>query len=47
MVKKDMELAKVEGIPIQHHVDAEGHFMAFVEDFALQLVKPKTILTLV
>ena len=39
--EEDMELAKTHGIPIVHHVDTEGRFMAFIEDFALQLVKPK------
>lgn len=39
--EEDMELAKVEGIPIVHHVDSDGHFMDFVTDFAGQLVKPK------
>jgi isoleucyl-tRNA synthetase len=39
--EEDMELAKRSGIPIVHHVDAEGHFMDFITDFAGQLVKPK------
>ncbi len=38
---EDMELAKEHNIPIEHHVDADGHFMDFVTDFAGQLVKPK------
>jgi len=37
----DMQLAKANNIPIIHHVDADGHFMPFVTDFAGQLVKPK------
>lgn len=37
----DMNLAKEHNVPIFHHVDADGRFMNFVEDFALQLVKPK------
>jgi isoleucyl-tRNA synthetase len=39
--EEDMNLAKAEGIPIVHHVDAAGHFMDFVTDFGCQLVKPK------
>lgn len=39
--EEDMELAKEHGIPIVHHVDTDGHFKAFVTDFAGQLVKPK------
>src|SRR6056297_682870 len=39
--EEDMELAKVEGVPIVHHVDETGHFKDFVTDFAGQLVKPK------
>ncbi len=38
---EDMALAKVENIPIVHHVDHDGHFREFVTDFAGQLVKPK------
>lgn len=37
----DMRLAKEHDIPLVHHVDANGHFMDFVTDFAGQLVKPK------
>ncbi|MFN3188156.1 MAG: class I tRNA ligase family protein [Candidatus Paceibacteria bacterium] len=37
----DMQLAKANGVPIIHHVDADGHFMPFVTDFAGKLVKPK------
>ncbi len=37
----DMVLAKANNIPIMHHVDADGHFMPFVTDFAGKLVKPK------
>lgn len=37
----DMDLAKEHNIPLVHHVDANGHFMDFVTDFAGQLVKPK------
>jgi isoleucyl-tRNA synthetase len=37
----DMNLAKVHNIPIEHHVDLEGHFMDFVTDFKGMLVKPK------
>ncbi len=39
--EEDMELAKEHGVPIIHHVDAEGHFMDFVTDFKGMLVKPK------
>ncbi len=39
--EEDLELAKVHGIPIVHHVDYEGRFMDFVTDFAGQKVKPK------
>lgn len=39
--EEDMELAKKEGIPIIHHVDADGRFKDFVTHFAGQLVKPK------
>lgn len=39
--EEDMELAKEEGIPIVHHVDADGRFKDFVTHFAGQLVKPK------
>lgn len=39
--EEDMELAKVEGIPIVHHVDPDGHFMDHITDFKAQLVKPK------
>lgn len=39
--EEDMNLAKAHGIPLVHHVDATGHFMDFVTDFAGQLVKPK------
>ncbi len=39
--EEDMVLAKEKGIPIVHHVDAEGHFMSHVTDFAGMLVKPK------
>jgi isoleucyl-tRNA synthetase len=38
---EDMQLAKVYGVPIMHHVDGAGHFLDFVTDFAGQLVKPK------
>lgn len=38
---EDMQLAKVEGVPIKHHVSDSGHFLDFVTDFAAQLVKPK------
>ncbi len=37
----DMQLAKANGVPIIHHVDADGHFLPFVTDFAGKLVKPK------
>lgn len=37
----DMELAKREGVPVMHHVDADGHFKECVTQFAGQLVKPK------
>jgi isoleucyl-tRNA synthetase len=38
----DMQLAKANGVPIIHHVDATGHFMDFVGGgFAGKLVKPK------
>ena len=37
----DMKLADQEGIPVVHHVDRDGRFMAFVSDFAGMLVKPK------
>ncbi len=37
----DMELAKREGVPVMHHVDADGHFKECVTHFAGQLVKPK------
>jgi isoleucyl-tRNA synthetase len=37
----DMALAQEHGVPLEHHVDKEGHFMDFVTDFAGQLVKPK------
>lgn len=37
----DMNLAKENGIPIFHHVDTDGRFKDFIEDFAGQLVKPK------
>ncbi len=40
--EEDMELAKEEGIPIQHHVDVGGRFREFVgHPFAGELVKPK------
>lgn len=39
--EEDMKLAEVEGIPVAHHVDRDGRFMAFVSDFAGLLVKPK------
>lgn len=39
--EEDMELAKKEGIPVVHHVDADGRFKDFVTHFAGQLVKPK------
>ncbi len=39
--EEDMQLAKVHGVPIAHHVDESGHFKDFVTDFAGQLVKPK------
>ncbi len=38
---EDMKLAQAEGIPVVHHVDHDGRFMAFVNDFAGMLVKPK------
>ncbi len=38
---EDMQLAKQHDVPIVHHVDADGHFMDFVTDFAGLLVKPK------
>ena len=37
----DMKLAQENNVPIIHHVDATGHFMPFVTDFAGRLVKPK------
>ena len=37
----DMVLAQDHGVPIEHHVDADGHFMSHITDFAGQLVKPK------
>jgi isoleucyl-tRNA synthetase len=37
----DINLAKAYNIPIEHHVDLEGHFMDFVSDFKGMLVKPK------
>lgn len=39
--EEDMELAKKQGIPVVHHVDADGRFKDFVTHFAGQLVKPK------
>ncbi len=39
--EEDMELAKREGVPIVHHVDADGRFKDFVAHLAGQLVKPK------
>lgn len=39
--EEDMALAKQHGVPIVHHVNADGHFMDFVTDLADQLVKPK------
>ena len=39
--EEDLELAKRAGIPIVHHVNADGHFEDFITDFAGQLVKPK------
>ena len=38
---EDMELAKREGLPVMHHVDSDGRFMAMVKPYAGQLVKPK------
>lgn len=38
---EDMKLADAHGIPVVHHVDLDGRFMAFVSDFAGLLVKPK------
>lgn len=37
----DMELAKIHGVPIFHHVAEDGRFKDFVTPFAGQLVKPK------
>lgn len=37
----DLALAQAHNVPIMHHVDAAGHFMSYVADFAGQLVKPK------
>jgi isoleucyl-tRNA synthetase len=37
----DMQLAKANNVPIMHHVDADGHFMPWVGEFAGRLVKPK------
>lgn len=37
----DQQLAKAHGVPIFHHVDADGRFKDFVTPFAGQLVKPK------
>lgn len=37
----DMNLAKANNVPIIHHVNADGHFMDFVEAFKGLLVKPK------
>lgn len=39
--EEDMALAKEKGVPIVHHVDANGHFMPHITDFVGQLVKPK------
>ncbi len=36
--EEDMQLAKVHGVPIKHHVDEGGHFIDFLDN---QLVKPK------
>jgi len=38
---EDLKLAEAEGIPVVHHVDHDGRFMAYVSDFAGLLVKPK------
>lgn len=37
----DMRLAQAHDIPITHHVDTEGKFMDFIDDFECRLVKPK------
>ena len=37
----DMNLAKEHNVPIAHHVDVDGRFMDFVDDFECRLVKPK------
>jgi isoleucyl-tRNA synthetase len=39
--EEDMVLAQKEGIPVVHHVDQEGRFMAHVTDLAGRAVKPK------
>ncbi len=39
--EEDMELAKLHGIPIFHHVGLDGRFRACVTDYAGQLAKPK------
>lgn len=39
--EEDMVLAQKEGIPVVHHVDGEGHFMAHITDLAGRAVKPK------
>lgn len=37
----DMKLAQSNNLPIAHHVDGEGRFMDFINDFECRLVKPK------
>ena len=37
----DMKLAQEHNLPIAHHVDQEGKFMDFINDFECRLVKPK------
>jgi isoleucyl-tRNA synthetase len=39
--EEDMELAQAQNIPILHHVDLSGRFMAFVNGFACGFVRPK------
>ncbi len=39
--EEDLELAQREGVPVQHHVDVDGHFYPWVTEFAGLLVKPK------
>jgi len=39
--EEDMVLAQKEGVPVVHHVDGEGHFMAHITDLAGRAVKPK------